>query len=160
MSVNLNFSVPKDEPLFGVGFLDDLNLFTRVFFQSGKRYTPQRLIGYDPQTGRPQYVSETDRPLEAVGENWFYIDMNLEKVVDVAVGKLIATLEVENILDNTNSQILNPVTGRAYEYGDPTTLGTNDPLYPQLAGDISPYPYNPARYLKPRSVRFSLGFRF
>ena len=140
--------------------LDDFNLFTRIFFQSGKRYTPQEFLGLVPVTGRPAYVRDIDRPNESVGENWFYIDMNLEKYFDVGFGKLIASIEIENLLDQKNSQIINPVTGRAYEYGDPTPVTYNDPLFPQLTGDVDPFPYNPARYLNPRTVRFSLAFRF
>jgi hypothetical protein len=72
----------------------------------------------------------------------------------------VASIEVENLLDRKNSQIINPTTGRAYEYGDPTPSTYNDPLYSQLTGNISPFPYNPARYLKPRTVRLSLAFNF
>lgn len=162
ISMNLNFSVEKGKPLFGVGegILDDINVFSRVFFQSGKRYTPQRFIGNNGITGRPEYVSEIDRSLEEVGESWFYVDLNIEKYVDIGIGKLIASFEIENLFDNQNSQIVNSVTGRAYQYGDPTPSGLNDPLYPQLTGDISPFPYNPARFLKPRTMRVSLAIRF
>ena len=162
VSLNLNFTVPPGEPLFGFGegILDDYNLYTRLFFQSGKRYTPGRLVGYNATTGRPEYIANIDQGLEAIGDNWFYIDINFEKYFDVGIGKLIATVEVENLLDRQNSQIINPVTGQAYEYGDPTPPSYNDPLYPQLTGDISPFPYNPARYLKPRTIRVSLAFRF
>jgi outer membrane receptor protein involved in Fe transport len=162
LSLNLNFTVQKGNPLFGIGegILDDFNLFTRIFFQSGKRYTPQEFLGFVPVTGRPAYVRDIDRPNDAVGENWFYIDMNLEKYFDLGFGKLIASIEIENLLNRKNAQILNPVTGRAYEYGDSTPLSYNDPLFPQLTGDVDPFPYNPARYLKPRTTRVSLAFRF
>ena len=162
LSLNLNFTVQKGNPLFGVGegILDDFNLFTRIFFQSGKRYTPQEFLGLVPVTGRPAYVNDIDRPNDAVGENWFYIDMNLEKYFDLGFGKLIASIEIENLLNRKNAQIINPVTGRAYEYGDSTPLSYNDPLFPQLTGDVDPFPYNPARYLNPRTMRVSLAFRF
>lgn len=162
LSATVNFTVPKNEPLFdfGKGVLDDWNLYARVFFQSGKRYTPQRFLGYNAVTGRPEYISDLDRINEGIGDNWFYIDLNVEKYLDIGFGKLIGTVEIENLLNNKNSQIINPVTGRAYEYGDPTPSSYNDPLYPQLTGEISPFPYNPARYLKPRTVRLSLTFRF
>lgn len=162
VSANLNFSVAKDEPLFGfgAGILDDYNLYIRAFYQSGKRYTPQRLVGTNATTGRPEYISDQDRINEEIGQNWFYIDLNFEKYFDVGFGKLIAAIEVRNILNNQNSQIINPVTGRAYEYGDPTPSSYNDPLYPQLTGNVSPYPYDPARYKEPRTMRVSLAFRF
>ncbi len=162
VSLNLNFIVGKGEPLFGFGegILDDYNLFARIFFQSGKRYTPQILSGYDAVTGRPLYISDINRNLEAVGEYWFYIDLNFEKNIDAGIGKLVLSIEIQNLLNRKNAQIINPVTGRAYAYGDPTPVTYNDPLYPQLTGDISPFPYNPARYLNPRTVRASLSFRF
>ncbi|MGA9116795.1 MAG: TonB-dependent receptor [Bacteroidota bacterium] len=162
VSANLNFNVQKGEPLFGFGegILDDYNLFVRLFYQSGKRYTPQIELGRDPRSGRLLYGSDENRILEEVGEHWFYLNLNFEKYFDAGVGKIIASLEVDNLLDNRNAQIINPVTGRAYEYGDPTPASYNDPLYPQLSGDISPFPYNPARYLNPRTVRLSLAFRF
>jgi hypothetical protein len=162
VSANLNFTVAKDEPLFdfGKGILDDYNLFVRIFYQSGKRYTPQRFIGIDAASGRPLYITDLDRINDEIGENWFYIDLNFEKYIDLGFGKLVASIEVQNLLNNKNAQILNPVTGRAYEYGDPTPSGYNDPLYPQLTGNVSPYPYDPARYKEPRTMRFSLAFRF
>jgi outer membrane receptor protein involved in Fe transport len=162
ISLSVNLTVPGGEPLFGFGhgILDDINLYTRIFFQSGKRYTPQRLTGYDPFTGRPQYVSDLDHLLEDVGENWFTVDLNLEKEFDAGIGRVMISLEVQNLFDKTNSQVINPVTGRAYAYGDPTPSSVNDPLYPDVSGDISPFPYNPARYLNPRTVRLGLGFRF
>jgi outer membrane receptor protein involved in Fe transport len=166
VSANLNFAVAKDEPLFGfgAGVLDDYNLFIRIFFQSGKRYTPQRFANprspFNPITGRPEYISDLDRINEEVGDNWFYIDLNFEKYFDLGFGKLIAAIEVQNLFDNKNSQIINPVTGRAYEYGDHTPMSYNDPVYPQLTGNVSPYPYDPARYKEPRTVRMSLALRF
>lgn len=162
VSANLNFSVAKDDALFGFGngVLDDYNLFVRFFYQSGKRYTPQKLVGYDGVSGRPQYISDLDHVSEGIGEHWFYIDLNFEKYFDLGFGRLVAALEVQNLLDIKNSQIINPVTGRAYEYGDPTPSSYNDPLYPQLTGSVSPYPYDPSRYKEPRTIRFSLAFRF
>jgi hypothetical protein len=72
--------------------------------------------------------------------------------------KITLSLEVENLLDNKNSQIINAVTGRAYEYGDNTN--GNDPRYPQLQGTISPYPYDPSRYLAPRTAKVGIGIQF
>ena len=162
VSLNLNFTVGKDVGIFGFGegILDDYSIYTRVFYQSGKRYTPQQYIGLNPITGRPEYLSEIDKQLESIGDDWFYIDLNLEKYFNLGVGTLSATIEVQNLLNNKNAQIVNPVTGEAYEFGDPTSSSANDPLYPQLTGNISPFPYNAARYLNPRTFRFSLALRF
>ena len=160
VSVNLNFTVPKERPLFGVSGLDDMDLFVRVFFESGKRYTPQIYTGIDASSGRPLYISDLNNLNGSVGEYWFWIDLNFEKAFDIGFARLAAIVEVQNLLNRKNSQIINPATGRAYEYGDPTPNSYNDPVYPQLTGTVSPFPYDPSRYLNPRTVRFSLAIRF
>ncbi|MCK5573018.1 MAG: TonB-dependent receptor [Bacteroidetes bacterium] len=162
VAVNLNFIVPKGAPLFGIGngILDDWNLFFRFFYQSGKRYTPYLLVGADAATGRPEYIRDISRELEFIGDDWFIVNFNVEKYFDFGFGTLVASVEVQNVLDRKNTQIVNPVTGRAYEFGDPTPTSRNDPLFPQLTGDIDPFPYNPARYLSPRTLLLSLAFRF
>ncbi len=160
-SLNLNFNVPKNEPIFGFapGVLDDYNLFARVFFESGHRYTPQIFSGYDVN-GRPQYLTDYNNIDAAVGQNWFYVNLNFEKYINFGPVKLTLSLEVKNLLNNQNAQIINPVTGRAYEYGDNVPSSYNDPRYPQLQGTISPFPYNPARYLTPRTANVGLALRF
>ncbi|MEW5799564.1 MAG: TonB-dependent receptor [Bacteroidota bacterium] len=154
-------NVKKNEPLmdFAPGILDDYNLYVRGFFQSGKRYTGQTFTGYDAE-GRPQYLTDFNNLYQKVGEYWFYINLNFEKYFDIGFAKLTVSLEIQNLFDNKNSQIINPVTGRAYEYGDDTPTSYNDPRFPDLQGTISPYPYNPARYLAPRTARAGIALRF
>jgi outer membrane receptor protein involved in Fe transport len=160
--INLNFTSKRNSPLFGIGpgVLDDYNTFVRIFYESGKRYTQQLLYGYDATSGRSLYVPDYKNPYAEVGDAWFYIDVNFEKYFDVGVGKLTFSVEVQNLLNRQNSEIINPVTGRAYEYGDPTQNAVNDPLYPDLTPPVSPFPYNPARYLNPRTFRAGLAFSF
>jgi len=162
IAVNLNFIIPNGEPLFGFGngILDDWNFFFRFFYQSGKRYTPYLLVGTDAATGRPEYIRDISRELESIGDDWFIVNMNVQKYFDFGFGTLVASVEVQNVLDRKNTQTVNSVTGRAYEYGDPTPTSWNDPLFPQLTGDIDPFPYSPARYLSPRTLLLSLAFRF
>jgi outer membrane receptor protein involved in Fe transport len=161
-SANLNFYVAKNDPLFGFGkgILDDYNIYLRMFYQSGKRYTPQIFYRYNPTTGRPEYRSDRANPYSKVGSDWFYIDMNFEKYINFGFGKFVLSFEVQNVLNNKNPQILNPITGEAYEYGDVTPIDWNDPLYPDLTAPIDPYPYNAARYMNPRIFKFGLTFRF
>jgi len=160
-SLNTNLTVKKNEPLFGFapGILDDYNLYMRFFFESGKRYTGVIYTGVTSE-GRPDYLSDVNHQLEQIGENWFYINLNFEKYIDIGVGKVTLSLEVQNLLNTKNSQIINPVTGRAYENGDDTPLSYNDPRFPQLQGTILPFPYSPARYLNPRTAKLGLSFRF
>jgi len=162
LSLNLNFTSKPNEPLFGFapGVLEDYNLYVRFFYQSGKRYTRDSLVGYDPTNGRSLYVPDYLHPNSEVAAPWFYIDLNFEKYFDVSIGKLVLSLEVQNLLDRQNSQIVNPVTGRAYQYGDQTEQAVNDPLYPDLTSPVTPFPYDPARYLNPRTYKLGLAFRF
>jgi hypothetical protein len=68
-------------------------------------------------------------------------------------------MEIRNITNAKNAQIINAVTGRAYEYGDDVPITWRDPRYngPQEEGVD---PRNPARYLAPRQILYGLEFRF
>ncbi len=156
----MTFSVPKGEATFAAGAFDDLSLYVRMFYQSGKRYSPYVFDGNSPTTGRPIYVVDPENLLAETGRDWFWIDMNLEKSFDVLGVTFVASAQVKNLLNTQNSAIINPVTGRAYEDGDNVPYSWNDPRYPQLQAPVSPYPYNPARYLTPRTMILGLTARF
>jgi outer membrane receptor protein involved in Fe transport len=160
-SLSLNLNVRKGEPLFDFapGILDDYNFYARAFYQSGKRYTVQLYTGTDAN-GRNEYMADPYNVYTGIGDYWFYINLNFEKYFDLGFSKLTVSMEVQNVLNNKNSQIINPVTGRAYEYGDETPSSYNDPRYPTLQGTVTPYPYNPARYLAPRTAKLGVSFKF
>lgn len=167
-SMSLNFRVPRNEPLFGfgAGVLDDFNIYTRLFYQSGRRYTPQILIDYESTTGRPLYKSDLTNPLGGVGSDIFTIDVNIEKYLNFAFTQVTFSIEIQNILNWKNAQVINPVTGTAYEYTTkdgkptPTPNSWNDPHYPDLQAPVDPFPYNPARYQSPRNVRVGIAVKF
>ena len=144
---------------FAPGVLDDYNLYARAFYQSGKRYTAQLYYGVGTD-GRSEYRADPYNVYEGIGDYWFYINLNFEKYFDLGFSKLTVSMEVQNVLDNKNSQVVNPVTGRAYEYGDETPASYNDPRFPKLQGTVTPYPYNPARYLAPRTAKIGVSFKF
>ena len=160
-SANASFYFEKGSGIFGFGknIIDDLGLKGRIFFESGKRYTPQILTGY-LSNGRPEYETDYNNPYSAVGSDWFWIDLSIDKYFTFNKIKLILTLEINNLLNRLNAAIINPVTGKAYQYGDPTPNSYNDPLYPDVQAPLSPYPLNPARYLSPRQIRFGISFQY
>lgn len=160
MSANLFFRIEKGKGIFGFAknILDDINIKTRIFFQSGKRYTEYVYTG-TLENGRPEYTPDYNNINGKVGDNWFYVDLNIDKYIEVFSLDCILSLTVKNLFNNKNSAILNPVTGRAYEYGDPTPNFWNDPLFPDLQAPIDPYPYNPARYTAPRQILFGISFK-
>ena len=156
------FNVHKGEPLFGIGkgILEDYTLYIHAFYESGKRYTPYIQLGTITTNNRPDYEIDNSNYLGAVGEYWFWIDVNFEKNFDVMGLGMVFSVQIKNLLDNKNAAIINPVTGRAYEYGDPTPLSWNDPLYPQLQAPVKPFPFDPSRYLAGRNVIFGLSMKF
>ncbi|NUN08717.1 MAG: TonB-dependent receptor [Ignavibacteriaceae bacterium] len=160
-SLNLSFYVAKDEALFdfGNGILDDYNVFVRFFFQSGKRYTPSVFTGNYEIDGRPEYETDRTNRFGEIGDNWSWIDLNFEKYIKVGKTSFTLFAEINNLFDWKNSAIINPVTGRAYEFGDDVPTSWNDPRYPDLQAPLNPYPYNPARYLTRRNIRVGVNFK-
>lgn len=167
INATANFYSADKKPFFGIDGLDNINAYIRFFFQSGMRYTPQIPV-IDPSTGkqqvldngRPVYRTDEQNPLSAIGQNWWWIELNIQKTLRWSGSNIVLSLEVINLFDNLNSTIINPVTGRSYEFGDPTTIGLNDPKYPDLQAPLSPYPFNPARYLTRRTVRMGISASF
>lgn len=161
-NVAANFYVEKGKPLFGFaqGILDDINLYIRFFYQSGKRYTPALFTGNYSTDGRPDYEFLRTERNSKVAQDWMWVDLNLEKYFAFGGLRFSLFLEVSNLLDFKNSAIINPVTGKAYEYGDPVPNAWNDPNYPDLQSPISPYPDNPARYLTRRNIKLGFSLRF
>ena len=95
-----------------------------------------------------------------LADDWFYIDLNFEKYFRLGRTTVSLFIEVNNLLDTQNSNIINPVTGRAYEYGDDVPSSWNDPRFPDVQAPISPFPDNPARYLSRRNIKFGVSFKF
>ncbi len=162
-SVNLFVPDKKAPKIWGLKLPDDWNINLRLFSQSGKRYTPAYFTGKYIKSGtqmRPEYRTDIDHPYSKVAQYWMWVDLNFEKYFKIAGIHWTFSIEILNLLNQKNSNIINPVTGRAYEYGDPTPNSWNDPLYPDVQAPLDPYPFNPARYLNPRNVKLGLKIRF
>jgi hypothetical protein len=110
--------------------------------------------------GRKEYDYVLGERFTQIAEDWFYIDVNFAKYFEVSSFKFSLFIEVNNVLNTQNSTIINPVTGKAYEYGDDVPSSWNDPRYPDLQAPITPYPFNPARYLTTRNMKFGITFNF
>ena len=162
LNLNATFTVPRGEPLFGIGegVLDDISFYARAFYQSGKRYTPSIFSRDTLTNGRPDYVTDRNNRLGELGTDWFWIDVNIEKYFKFSGLDFAFSINIKNLLDTKNSTIINPATGRAYEYGDPTPTGWNDPLFPDLQAPVAAYPYNPSRYLPGRTMQMGLSVKF
>ncbi|MBP9096590.1 MAG: TonB-dependent receptor, partial [Ignavibacteria bacterium] len=160
-SANLYFNARKGKGIFGFGknIIDDISLKTRISYQAGKRYTQQIQTGV-LESGRPEYTPDYNNINGEVAANWFNVDLDLEKYFTFMNISFTANVSITNLFDNKNSTIINPVTGKAYELGDPTPNSYNDPLYPDLQAPLDPYPYNPARFSTPRQIKFGVSMKF
>jgi outer membrane receptor protein involved in Fe transport len=144
--------------IFGIP-MNGFRVFVSSTLKSGLRYTPYLKTG-TAANGRDIYEPDVNNPFGKVGAPWFWTDVKLTR--DFAFGKkkqqrASLSFEVRNVFNNKNSQILNPVTGKAYRNGDPLPWGVRDPKYPDPQDSGLP-PTNPARYMTPRQMMLGLSF--
>lgn len=129
-------------------------------YKSGLRYTPQQLVRFNENSGRPEYEPIIDQPFAEVGAPWFWTNLIVSRDFFVGrTGRLSLSVELENLTNYQSSAIVNAVTGRAWEPGDDLPLSFRDPQYPDPQDNGLP-PDNPARYLKRRHILFGAQFSF
>jgi outer membrane receptor protein involved in Fe transport len=140
-SGDVHFQVPEgDHPsVLGVRLPSLWGVDLHWELQSGKRYT--RML--DPETER--YDKEQ---YSSVSRYWNRLDGKLWRTFRVFGASWTFFFEAENIFNYKVATVVNPLTGRAYEPGDP--------FPPSWADEPDDLPLtNPARYEWPR--RFWLG---
>jgi outer membrane receptor protein involved in Fe transport len=138
--------------------LNNWRAFVSANFKSGLRYTPYLKTGVEPN-GRDRYERDFTRPYEEVGSNWFWIDFKVTKDIPIKKTVLSFSFEIRNLTDNKNAQIVNPVTGRGYEYGDPLPVEDRDPSFADPTDNGIP-PFDPARYMAPTQMLLGVSFGF
>lgn len=173
-----------NNPLFGLGPLNQMKLFLSGSYRSGIRYTPMVFRGNqrNPITGeenwKPIYERDPDpvKRFSVLGEPWFMFDLNFQKWFNIGTTRLMATVEVTNLFNNKNAAIINPVTGKAYRTDYPTSTAElvalrsdrsfdvpsniRDPRYQDPRDNNIPAYLNPANFLEQRHIMFGLGFNF
>jgi len=157
------FKIENKDGLFGKSWLNHMSFYFETLLRSGVRYTPYFLERNDPSTGRPIYLLSTnpDDKWSKIGEYWFWSDFTFTKWWKLKGASVSVNLQVTNIFNNKNSSIVNPVTGKAYEYGNDVPDSWVDPRYidPRL-GSSGPPPTNPARYLEQRHIMAGVNLKF
>jgi outer membrane receptor protein involved in Fe transport len=155
-AVDLNFFAGKKDRynVFGLTLPSDWDFYIRTFYQSGRRYTTYTRI--ERVGEQDQYVANNKEPYSAISQNWHWVDLSFKKYLRPFGVRLALFAEVTNLFNDKNSDIINPLTGKAYEYGDPVLDTWNDPLDPDPS-PLSPFPFNPARYLMPRNVKVGVS---
>lgn len=138
-----------------------LRIFASFNYVSGFRYTPLRQEGVNT-IGRPQYITLDDQFLQGQATAWFNSDLKISKNIWLSKAKktgLVLSVEVRNLLNMKNAQIINPVTGRAYEEGDNVPNEWRDPRFIGPEENGTP-PDDPSRYRAPRQILYGVSFKF
>ncbi len=139
--------------------LQGFRLFVTGTYKSGLRYTPHTFNGTN-DIGRPIYIRDDANPNAEVGAYWSWIDFRLSRDFVSKKGRGVSlSIEVKNIFNRRNAQIVNPVTGRAYEIGDDVPDGWRNLAYPDPLDRSTP-PTDPARFSAPRQIIYGLSFKF
>lgn len=174
----------QGNPLFGFDPLNQFKFFLSGTLRSGSRYTPSTFRGFErnPVTGtedwRPIYERDQDpnRRFSKIGESWMMFDFNMQKWFNVGGTRITASIEITNLLNNRNSAIINPVTGKGYRADYPTDQASlialrddrsydvpsnvRDPRYQDPRDNNLPAYLNPANFLQQRHILFGLGINF
>ena len=151
----------KPDTSFHIGRVNfnKVRVFLNSTYKSGLRYTPYYQNGVEPN-GRPIYEPDELNPFSKLGAAWWNTDLKITKDIVIKRGQQISlSIEFKNIFDNKNAAIINPITGKAYEYGDPLPNTYRDPMYPDPQDNGVP-PFNPARFLTPRQVLAGISWQF
>lgn len=151
---------PNENISIGNVSLKGFRMTVSATYKSGLRYTPFVFVRFNEDTGRPEYERDDTQRFGKTGSPWFWANAKLSR--DFFIGenkKLSLSVELTNLTNYRSAAIVNGVTGRAYELGDPLPFGQRDPLFPTITDSGLP-PFNPARYLAPRHTRFGLELAF
>lgn len=153
----------KKRGFLGVKALNHFIFYAEAIYRSGRRYTPYILTGNEPITGRPIYDVNPDpnARYSKLGSSNYWIDLNMRRWFQVKKVRMEVTLEVTNVFNTRNDIIINPVTGRAWQQGDPVPSTQRDPAYidPRDGRSSGTPPDNPARYRSPRHFMLGVNIR-
>lgn len=153
------FKQSTESGLWGKKWLNNFSFYSEAIFRTGRRYTPYYLIGEEANSGRPIYEQESDPTLRysELADPGFWLNMNLKKWWSLGNWDIAYTFEITNLLNNKNTAIVNPVTGRAYEIGDDVPTEWRDPRFidPRDPRSNNTPPDNPSRYREQR--HFMMG---
>ncbi len=139
--------------------LTGFRFFIMGNYKSGLRYTPYQYAGTN-DIGRPLYTRIDNQPYAKIGKAWNWFDLKASRDIVTKKGNGISlSIEVKNIFNQLNSQIINPVTGKAYEVGDAVPDSWRDLSYPDPLDRSTP-PTDPARFSAPRQILYGISFKF
>ena len=136
----IGYVLSEGEPLnlFGVTIRGYLAAALSISLQSGRRYTPIDTLG-----------NPMGEKNSGLGPYWSRVDLKLKKGIKLGALKFNLIVEARNIFNHRNVYYINPVTGRAYEPGDPL------PYWQQPEAML-----NPARYREGRNIKLGIELKW
>jgi len=146
ISVDFNFYIPRNEniKLLNIPMPNDFGINIHWQISSGRRYTPMvdlELEKYD------------ETAYSELAEPWQRWDLKITKGFTTKNINFNIFCQIENLFNAKISQIINPVTGRAWEPGDPIPMSWRD--------DLTDLPQdNPSRYREPRNIMIGVKVKF
>jgi outer membrane receptor protein involved in Fe transport len=149
--------------LFGKKALNHIAAYLDMTYRSGRRYTPYIFVGNETKTNRPIWEADTDpaHKFSKLSDGNFLVNVNFKKWIKYKKHTISLTLEITNLLNNKNTLIVNPVTGKAYKYGDDVPTEWKDPRFTDprdLRSSLLSQGENPARFAEPRHFLVGLNF--
>ncbi len=164
IKANATFVKDNGKPFWFIKNFDKMSLYTEVIWRSGKRYTPYVFTGLEPSSGRPIYVVDPnpDNKFSKLSDPWFWVDLNYKKWWSYKKCKVAWTIEITNLLNNKNSAIVNPVTGKAFRAGDDVPTEWKDARYtdPRDPRSNNIPATDPSRFLEQRHFLTGISLRF
>lgn len=156
--------VDQEDGLLRKKWMNQFSVYAEAVYRTGRRYTPYLFTGYEPNSGRPIYEMNSDPEAiySALSVSSFWLNTSFRKWFVMGKTQLAITFELTNLLNNKNTAIVNPVTGRAYEAGDDVPTEWKDPRYldPRDPRSSNIPPDNPARYYEQRHFLLGLSMNF
>lgn len=164
VKMNHIFILNNKSGYWGKKWLNRMSFYLEGVLRSGIRYTPYVYQGTEPATGRPIYVQDQDANsrYSELGRYTFNLDFNYKKWWNVKGVQIAWTVEITNLLNTLNTARVNPVTGRAWQQGDPVPTEWRDPSYPDPRDPRSSGtpPNDPSRYMAQRHIMTGISVKF
>ncbi len=150
---------PDSTMSIGSFSLENFRLFIFALYKSGYRYTPHEKRGVD-DIGRPIYEPVRGEQFTEISNNWFKSDLKLSRAFEIGKAvKLSVSVEVRNLFNNKNAQVVNPVTGAGYQYGDALPYSTRNPVYDHPQNRGLP-PSDPSRWRPQRQILYGIQLKY
>ncbi|HUU44211.1 MAG TPA: TonB-dependent receptor plug domain-containing protein, partial [Acidobacteriota bacterium] len=154
--ISLSFG-PDDTPrLFGIGLGRHWDLHVSFWAEAGKRYTP---YADSLASAADTVYYRAGEPNSKLGPYWNSLDIAWQKHFTVGGANLTFIFEVANLFNHRNVTLVNPLTGRGYEEGDPIPTGDNFFETPPEGYDL-PIWADPARFEHPTHWQIGLKWEW